>query len=130
MRFDTASELIWTADGTRFSGYRANGNEIGGPKADDGFQILFGTKDGQRAYLGWSDGICHCPGLRPTIVDIEIVSGHLVFTAILMHVPGRPDLFHRSPNKCRLAVRARPVALGDLNPTDSLQRKGNRPTFS
>ena len=89
VRVNTANEAIWTADGTRFSGYRVNGNQIRGPRHDDWFQVRFGTKNGeQRAYLGWSDDWCHCPGYPATIADIEVVSGQLVITATDVPVPG------------------------------------------
>ena len=88
LQFNTAGELLWSADGTRFSGYRVNGNLIRGPGADDYFQVRFGTKNGeQRAYLGWSDDWCHCPGYPRTIADIELVSGRLVITATDVPVP-------------------------------------------
>lgn len=89
VRVNTANEAIWTVDGTRFSGYRVNGNQIRGPGHDDWFQIRFGTKNGeQRAYLGWSDDWCHCPGYPATIADIEVVGGQLIITATDVLVPG------------------------------------------
>jgi hypothetical protein len=88
VRFNTASEFIWTADETRFPGYRVGGNLVRGPGPDDYFQIRFGTKDGeQRAYLGWSDDYCHCPGYPATIIDIEVVGGRLIVTATNVPVP-------------------------------------------
>jgi hypothetical protein len=89
VRVNTANELIWTADATHFSGYRVNGNQIRGPGRDDWFQVRFGTKNGeQRAYLGWSDDWCHCPGYPATIADIEVVNGQLVITATERLAPG------------------------------------------
>lgn len=90
VRFNTAGELIWMADGTRFSGYRVLGDQIRGPGLDDWFQVVFGKKDGeQRAYLGWSDEWCHCPGYPATMINIEVVNGRLVFTPTKILVPGR-----------------------------------------
>ena len=89
VRFNTATELIWTADEGRFRGYSANGNKIRGPGRDDYFQVRFGTKNGeQRAYLGWDDDYCHCPGYPVTIVDIEVIGGLLITTATDVVVPG------------------------------------------
>lgn len=89
VRFNSAGELVWTADSTRFSGYRVNGDDIRGPGPDDWFQVRFGTKNGERrAYLGWDDDFCHCPGSSATIVSIEVVSGRLVITATDVPVPG------------------------------------------
>jgi hypothetical protein len=42
----------------------------------------------RRAYLGWSDDFCHCPGYTPTIVDIEVVGDRVVFQATDVPVPG------------------------------------------
>jgi hypothetical protein len=76
--FNTAAELIWTADGTRFPGYPVNGNFI---RADKYFLVLFGTKDGERrAFLTQSDDL--------TICDIEVVAGQLIITETSVPVPG------------------------------------------
>lgn len=89
VRFNTAGELIWTADDTRFRGYRVNGNLIWGPGRDDWFQVRFGTKNGERrAYLGFSDDVCHCPGYPATVADIEVVGGQLVISWPGVLVPG------------------------------------------
>lgn len=89
VRFNTANELIWTADGTRFPGYGILGNLIRGPGPDGYFQVRFGTRNGEhRAYLGWSDDYCHCPGYPATIADVEVVGGRLVITATNVPVPG------------------------------------------
>lgn len=103
VRFNTAAELIWTADETRFRGYPANGNlnniggypasgnlnKIRGPGPDDYFQVRFGTKNGERrAYLGWDDDWCHCPGSPAAIADIEVVDGRLIITVSDSGVPG------------------------------------------
>jgi hypothetical protein len=89
VRFNTASELIWVADDTRFSGYRVNGNKVRGPGPEDYFQVRFGTKNGeQRAYLGWDDDYCHCPGFPMTVLDIEVIGGRLITAATDVVVPG------------------------------------------
>lgn len=89
VQFNTAGELIWTADGTRFPGYPVNGNVV---LADRVFpwcrpQVHFGTKGGERrAYLLWGDDYNHYyPG---TVVDIEVVGGQLVITETKVPVPG------------------------------------------
>ena len=53
VQFNTAGELIWGADGTRFAGYSVGGTFI---NADTlckcRFEVRFGTNDGERrAYL-------------------------------------------------------------------------------
>ncbi len=81
MQFNTAGELIWTADGTRFPGYPVVYS--GGPyiKADLSFMIWFGTKDGERrAYLTAHD--------TDLICDVEVVDGQLVITVTNVSVPG------------------------------------------
>jgi hypothetical protein len=89
IRFNTAHELIWIADGARFQGFVANGNEIKGPGDDDWFQVHFGTRHGvRRAYLGWSLDACHCPGAIPTIIDVEVVGDRVVFKGTDVPVPG------------------------------------------
>ncbi len=94
VQFNSAGELIWTADGTRFPGYRAvpnraSPNLIRGPRRDDYFQVHFGTKNGERrAYFGWDVDACHCEGSPITIVDVEVVAGQLVITATGVTVPG------------------------------------------
>jgi hypothetical protein len=89
VRFNTVAEIIWAADDTRFRGYLANGHRIRGPGRDDYFQVRFGTKNGERrAYLGWDEDWCHCPGFPPTIIDIEVVNGQLIVTATDLLVPG------------------------------------------
>jgi hypothetical protein len=89
VRFTTAGELIWVADGRRFSGYVVKGIQISGPGRNDGFQVRFGTKNRERRlYLGWSDEWCHCPGYTPSVIDVEIVDGKVVFIATELPVPG------------------------------------------
>jgi hypothetical protein len=89
IRFNTARELIWVADGARFREFGVNGNQIKGPGAEDWFQVHFGTRNGvRRAYLGWSLDACHCPGATPTILDVEVVGDRVVFQATDVPVPG------------------------------------------
>jgi hypothetical protein len=89
VRFNTAGELIWTADDTRFRLFRVSGNLIWGLGRDDWFQVSFGTKNGERrAYFGQSDDYCHCPGYPATVADIEVVGGQLVITWPGVLVPG------------------------------------------
>jgi hypothetical protein len=88
VRFTSAPELIWITDGTTFPGYPVKGNLI---TADINrffyLDVRFGTKDGeQRAYLTWYDDYNHYyPG---TIVDLEVVGGHLVIAETHVTVPG------------------------------------------
>ena len=46
VQFNTANELIWTADGTHLPGYRAQGNFIPA-EASCGFVVRFGTRNGE-----------------------------------------------------------------------------------
>lgn len=67
VRFNTADELIWVANDTRFQEFIVEGNFIAyHHKADKFFQVRFGTRDGERrAYLSWPDD-------RLTIVDLSV----------------------------------------------------------
>jgi len=90
VRFNKAAEFIWAADDTRFPGYPVTGNLIGAEKFCRfcNFQVRFGSKDGERrAYLTFSDDTGHFEGHPPTIFDIEVVSGQLVFTETSVTVP-------------------------------------------
>jgi hypothetical protein len=75
VHINTADELIWAADGTRFAEFIAVGNFIAyHHKTDVFFQIRFGTRDGQRrAYIGWPDH--HLAGRTPTIADLWVDEG-------------------------------------------------------
>jgi hypothetical protein len=75
VRFNTADELIWAADGTRFPGYRAIGNYL---RWDSYFEVVFVTKDGDRRAYFTVHG--HGPGDPNRICDIEVVGGQLVIT--------------------------------------------------
>jgi hypothetical protein len=91
VRFNTAAELIWTADDTRFKGYPVNGNIVGAESLCRycTFQVRFGTRNGEtRAYLTWSDETGHFEGHPPAIFDIDIVDGRLVITETDVPVPG------------------------------------------
>lgn len=72
VRVNTANELIWTADGTRFPEFIAAGNFIAYHHITDRFfQIRFGTKDGERrAYLTWPDD--QLRGAPATILDVWV----------------------------------------------------------
>ena len=84
VQFNVAGELIWTADGTRLSGYRVGQDGWGnlqywieGKICPQGcaFVVRFGTKDGERrAYLTVDYGHDN-PG---TVVDVEVEGGALV----------------------------------------------------
>lgn len=88
VQFNTAAELIWTADGTRLPGYRVIANffiPADGICSFCSFEVRFGTKDGERrAYLTF-DYHHDNPG---TIVDIDVVGGQLVMTKTDVPVPG------------------------------------------
>jgi hypothetical protein len=79
VRFDVSSNsLIWAADGRSFPGYPVSGNFI---RADKGFQVRFGTKDGERrAYFTET--------ATGTLCDIEVVNGQLVISPTTQPVPG------------------------------------------
>jgi hypothetical protein len=72
---NTANELIWVADGTRFQGFIPEGNFIAYHHVTEHFfQIRFGTNDGQRrAYVTWPDD--RLRGAPATILDLW-VDGH------------------------------------------------------
>ena len=89
VRFNTADELIWTADGTRFPGYRAssNLNSIGadGICPSCTFQVRFGIKDGERRAYLTMDYNHYSTG---SVVDLEVVDGKLVVTETNVGPPG------------------------------------------
>ena len=101
VQFNSANELIWTADDTRLQGFRVERHDFGnGPfylvsipgstcPRTCAFEVRFGTKDGEkRAYLT-VDYIHDNPG---TLVDVEIVRGALVVTQTEVFPPGTPTL--------------------------------------
>lgn len=92
VQFNTAGELIWTADGMRLPGYSAQGgNYIAAEKlCHCWFEIRFGTRDGERRAYLTADYGHYNPG---TLVDLEIVSGALVMTESTVYPPGTYKLF-------------------------------------
>ena len=73
VRFNTADELIWAADDTRFPGYRVIGNYV---RFDSYFEVVFITKNGERrAYLTVHG---HGPEFPNTVCDIDVAGGRLV----------------------------------------------------
>jgi hypothetical protein len=79
VQFDVANNaLIWKANGQSFPGYPVSGNFVA---TDKHFQILFGTKDGQRrAYFTET--------ASATICDIEVSGGQLMISPTNVKVPG------------------------------------------
>lgn len=74
VRFNSAGEIIWTADGTHFPGYWINGRI----EREIGAEVVFATKDGERrAYLIFRLDYHHY-GPPPVVVDLEVVDGKLV----------------------------------------------------
>lgn len=87
--FTTADELIWTADGTHFPEYIADGTFIAyHHKTDKLFQVRFGTKAGERrAYLTWTDE--RLRGAPATILDLSVNGrGDLIIAETSVPVPG------------------------------------------
>jgi hypothetical protein len=87
VRFNTANELIWTADDTRFRGYPVRNAItryfIGWNQY---YEVSFATRDGERrAYLCADDDHDYVP---PTICKIEVVGGQLVITETGTPCPG------------------------------------------
>jgi hypothetical protein len=79
VQFDVANNaLIWKANGQSFPGYPVSGNFVA---SDQHFQILFGTKDGQRrAYFTET--------ASATICDIAMSGGQLSISPTNVTVPG------------------------------------------
>jgi hypothetical protein len=95
IQVNTANELIWTADGTRLTGYNVTTHSashgvvsyIQGSicPGDCVFEIRFGTSGGERrAYLTVDYGHDN-PG---TLVDVEVVNRALVVTKTDSYAPG------------------------------------------
>jgi hypothetical protein len=87
VQFNTASELIWVADGTRIPGFPVvdrtyiNAEKI----CACWFEVRFGTKDGERrAYLTADYGHYN----PATLVGLELVGGTLVMTQSDLFPPG------------------------------------------
>ena len=76
VQFNTANELIWTADGTHLPGYPVQGNAISADVSCKCWLVVrFGTSNGERrAYLTADYGHDN-PG---TVVDLAITGGALV----------------------------------------------------
>ena len=85
VRFNTAGEAIWTADDSRYKGLLlADGKTIG---FFDGFEVLFGTKDGERrAYLTFDMNVHHY-GPPAIVADLEVVDGRLILASPKVSVP-------------------------------------------
>jgi|SoiMethySBSTD1v2_1073268.scaffolds.fasta_scaffold105088_2 hypothetical protein len=80
VRFDlTSGSLIWAADGRMFAGYPVINSYF--VRADQAFQVRFGTKDGERrAYFTET--------VRGTICDVSVVNGVLMVLPTDVPVPG------------------------------------------
>lgn len=98
VQFNTANELIWTADGTRLPGFEVDTfhypgtafiNVVGPSRAicptGCAFEVRFGTKDGQRRAYLTMDYVHDNPG---TLVDVEVTGGALVVTKTNVFAPG------------------------------------------
>lgn len=97
VQFNTAGELIWTADGSRLPGYRVDAccypgvSFIVGSSCAEGcaLEVRFGTKDGERrAYLTADYGHDN-PG---TLVELAIVGDVIRATRTSTFPPGTPTL--------------------------------------
>lgn len=90
VHFNTADELIWTADRTRFPEFIVvDGNAIAyHHRTDKFFQVRFGTKDGElQAYLTWPDDRLH--GAAATILDLWVDERRdLIIAETRVPVPG------------------------------------------
>lgn len=86
VQFNTAGELIWTADDTHLPGYPVQGISINAERVCAcWFEVRFGTKDGERrAYLTADYGHDN-PG---TVVDLEVAGGALVVSRTNVFPPG------------------------------------------
>lgn len=83
VQFNTAGEVIWAADGTRFRGIGVNENSMD----REGLEVQFGTKNGERrAYLTYSFNWYHY-GPSAIVVDLEIVNGRLLVINVKPPVP-------------------------------------------
>jgi len=79
VQFNTAGELVWTADGSRFPGYIADGRVVTADRICGGcyFYVRFGNHDGERrAYLTWSAPVT--ANQPATLLDVAVVGGVLV----------------------------------------------------
>jgi hypothetical protein len=86
VQFNTANELIWTADGTHLPGYPVQGHAISADASCKcSLVVRFGTSNGERrAYLTADYGHDN-PG---TLVDLAIAGGVLVVSRTNVFAPG------------------------------------------
>jgi hypothetical protein len=90
VQFNTANELIWTADGTRLPGYVVNGNGINAEASCQCWLVVrFGTRDGERHGYLTADYGHDNPG---TMVDLAIAGGVLVVSPTDVFPPGTHTL--------------------------------------
>ena len=83
VRFNTAGQLIWTVDDSRFDGYRVAGNYVG----DRSLEVRFGGKsEERRAYLTFSLDYFHYDP-PASVVDLEVIDGRLVISNANPPVP-------------------------------------------
>jgi hypothetical protein len=86
VQFNTAAELIWTADGTRLPGFRLEGKAINAEASCRCWLVVhFGTRNGERRAYLTADYIHDNPG---TVVDLEIAGGVLVVSRTEVYPPG------------------------------------------
>ena len=92
VQFNTAGELVWAADGSRYPGFIADGRVItaGNICAGCYFYVRFGTRDGERrAYLTWTAPVT---ADRPaTLLDVAVVGGVVVVHDTDVVVPGAQE---------------------------------------
>ena len=88
VRFTDAGELLWAADGTRLTGFLADGEVVTADRVCAGcyFLVRFGTRNGERrAYLTWA-GVEHGEQ-GPTLLDLEITGDTLAVNATDLTIP-------------------------------------------
>jgi hypothetical protein len=98
VQFNTANELIWTADGARLPGFEVDKshypgtafiNVVGASRVicptGCAFEVRFGTKDGERRAYLTMDYVHDNPG---TLVDVEVSGGALVVSKTNVFAPG------------------------------------------
>ena len=86
VQFNTADELIWTADGTRFPGFTGSGIFINADAlCGCVFEVRFGTESGERRAYLTADYGHENPG---TLVDLDVVSGTLAASRSTVGPPG------------------------------------------
>ena len=73
VRLNTAGELIWAADGTRFPGYRTSGNFI-----KDNYEVVFVTREGERRAYFTVHG--HGATDPNRLCDLDVMGGQLFIT--------------------------------------------------